>query len=190
MLDYIYLDYIYYICRYTGLISIGVFFVCVIYMAVFGTNKFVGSFLIFTIIAFLFSIHDSRQRHSGNVPHYNCNGRIEWEAQYVDQALAHYFSVPDNIKIPSYSDLVKSGYYPLDKSDLKRRDILFKEAEFSIEIVGSESNEILIVLSCAEGKCPFGRWKCPRPSMGKYYVLRFEGGGVSQWVDRWEDLIL
>ncbi len=126
-------------------------FACAIYMTVFGTNKFVGGFLIFSIIAFLFGTHYSRQQPIPSGPHYYCNSRIEWEAQNVAGALASYFSEPSRTQIPSYSDLVKSGDYPLENIDLKRRDKLYKESEFSIEIVGNESNEIIIVLSCAEG---------------------------------------
>ena len=166
----------------------GVIFACAIYMAVFGINKFVGGFLIFSIIAFSLGTHYDRQQPFPSGPHYYCNIRIEREAQNVAQALASYYSEPSRTQIPSYSDLVKSGDYSLENVDLKRRDQLYKESEFSVAIFGETFSEIKIVLSSAEGKCFFGRWECPRRSKGKFYVLRFEGSGVNEWVDRWEDI--
>ena len=83
--------------------------------------------------------------------------------------------------------MVKSGDYSLENIDLKRRDKLFKESEFSVDILGDTSNEIKIVLSSKEGKCPFGRWKCPRQFKGKFYVAKM-GGGVGVWLDSYEDI--
>jgi len=47
MLDYFYVDYLYYIIRYSLFILMGVIPACAIYMAVFGINKFLGCFIIF-----------------------------------------------------------------------------------------------------------------------------------------------
>ena len=187
MLDYILVDYLEYNLTLILFISMGVIFACAIYMAVFGINKFVGGFLIFSIIAFLFGIHYSRQQPIPSGPHYYCNIRIEREADNVAQAIAIYYSEPSRTKIPSYSELVKLGYYPLGNIDLKRRGKLFKESEFSIEILGNARDEIKIVLSSAEGKCPFGRWGCPRRFKGKYYVEKMEGG-VGVWLDSYEGI--
>ena len=91
----------------------------------------------------------------GGGPHYNCNHSIEREANNIAGALASYFSEPDRTKIPSYSDLVKSGDYSLENIDLKRRDKLYRESEFSVDILRNTYDEIIIVFSCSEGKCPF-----------------------------------
>jgi len=187
MLDYFYVDYLYYIIRYSLFILMGVIPACAIYMAVFGINKFVGGFLIFSIIAFSLGTHYDRQQPFPSGPHYYCNIRIEREADNVAQAIAIYYSEPSRTKIPSYSELVKLGYYPLGNIDLKRRGKLFKESEFSIEILGNARDEIKIVLSSAEGKCPFGRWGCPRRFKGKYYVEKMEGG-VGVWLDSYEGI--
>ena len=113
MLDYILVDYLEYNLTLILFISIGVIFACAIYMAVFGTNKVVGGFLIFSIIAFLFGIHYSRQQPIPSGPHYYCNIRIEREALNVAQAIINsgYYFIPNKKEIPSYSNLVKSGYY-------------------------------------------------------------------------------
>jgi hypothetical protein len=97
------------------------------------------------------------------------------------------FSEPSRTQIPSYSDLVKSGDYSLENIDLKRRDKLYRESEFSVDILRNTSDEIIIVLSCSEGKCPFDRGKCPRQFKGKFYVAKMDGGsGV--WLDSWEEI--
>jgi hypothetical protein len=187
MLDYIFVDYLYYIFYSSFYISIGVFGACMIYKAFFGNNKFETGFLIFSAATFLFGIIYPNFLHSGNVPHYDCNSRIEREAQNVAQALENYFAVPDRTEIPSYSDLVNSGDYSLENIDLKRRDKLYKESEFSVHILGDTFSEIKIVLTCKKGKCPFGRRKCPRRFKGKYYVAKMEGG-VGVWLDSYEGI--
>ena len=187
MIDYIFVDYLYYIFYSFFYISIGVCCACVIYMAVYGNNKIVRGFLIFSILAFLFGIIYPNFLHSGNVPHYDCNRRIEREANNIAGALANYFAVPDRTQIPSYSDLIKSGDYSLENIDLKRRDQLYKESEFSVHILGDTFSDIKIVLTAKEGKCPFGRWKCPRQFKGKFYVAKM-GGGAGVWLDSWEEI--
>jgi hypothetical protein len=186
MLDYIFVDYLCYIFHLSFFISIGVFCACMIYKALFGDNKFETGFLIFSAVTFLFAIIYPNFLHSGNVPHYNCHNRIEREAQNVAQALYSYFSEPDRTEIPSYIDLVNSGDYSLENIDLKRRDKLYKESEFSVHILGDTYSEGKIVLTCKKGKCPFGRWKCPRQFKGKYYVAKM-GGSSGVWLDSYEE---
>jgi len=187
MLDYIFVDYLYYIFYLFFYVSIGVFSACVIYMMLLGNNKVVRGFLIFSVLAFLSGIIYPNFLHSGNVPHYNCNSKIEREASNIHSALADYFSIPDRTQLPSYSDLVKSGHYFLKNMDSNRRDKLIKDSEFSVTILGDVS-EILIVLSCKEGRCPFYRWKCPRQIRGKIYVRRMGGSGANGWFNGYEDI--
>ena len=188
MLDYIYEDYLYYIFHSFFFISIGVFGACVIYMAVYGNNKVVRGFLVFSVLTFLFAFIYPNFEPLGGGPHYDCNRKFESEAQCIASALADYFAIPSRTQIPSYSDLVKSGHYPLENIDLKRRDKLYKESEFSVDILGDAFGEITIVLSSKEGKCPFYRWKCPRQIRGKIYVRRIGGSGASEWLNSHEDI--
>jgi len=195
MLDYIFIDYLDYIIPYSFFISIGVFFACLIYKSSHGNNKVVSGILIFSVLTFLlgiiyasyqynflgFNYPFSKARLRG--PHYRCNAKIESEAQSIAVAIASYFSVPDRKQIPSYNDLVKSGEYPLVGIDSKRREKLFKESEFSVNIRGDVSDEIIIVLSSKEGKCPFYRWKCPRKFKGKFYVLKMGDSDSGVWLD-------
>ena len=150
MLDYIYEDYLYYIFHSFFFISIGVFGACVIYMAVYGNNKVVRGFLVFSVLTFLFAFIYPNFEPLGGGPHYDCNRKFESEAQCIASALADYFAIPSRTQIPSYSDLVKSGHYPLENIDLKRRDKLYKESEFSVDILGDAFGEITIVLSSKE----------------------------------------
>ena len=187
MLEYIFVDYLDYIIPSLFFISIGVFCACVIYIAVYGYNKIVRGFLIFLAVIFLFAIIYPNFQPMGGGPHYDCNRSIEREANNIAGALYSYFLEPNRTEIPSYSDLVKSGDYSLENIDLKRRDKLYKEAEFSVAILGDTYSEIKIVLTSKEGKCPFGRRKCPRRFKGKYYVAKM-GGGVGIWLDSWEEI--
>jgi hypothetical protein len=112
---------------------------------------------------------------------------LEWKAQNIASALGSYFSEPSRTQIPSYNDLLNSEYEPLENHELKRREKLFKESEFSVDILGDTFSEIKIVLSSKEGKCPFYRWKCRRRLKGKFYVLKIPNGGGA-WVDSWEEI--
>jgi len=187
MLDYIYEDYLYYIFHYSFFISIGAFCAFVICMVVYGKNKVVQGFLIFSVLSFLFAFIYPNFVQLGGGPHYDCNSQFEREASNIAAALASYFSEPDRTEIPSYSDLVKSGDYSLENIDLKRRDKLYRESEFSVHILGESINYIKIVLTSKDGKCPFGRWKCPRQFKGKFYVAKMEGG-AGVWLDNWEEV--
>ena len=188
MLDYIYIDYLSYILPYSLFIAMGFFLACVIFRIVYGDNKIVRGFLFFSVVAFFSAIIYPNFEPYGGGPHSNCNGKFEYEAQAVASALADYFAVPTRTQIPRYSDLIVSGNYPSEKIDLKRRAKLFKESEFSIDILGDDSDELRIVLSSKEGKCPFYRWKCPRRILGKIYVLRTGGSGASGWLNGYEDI--
>ena len=189
MLDYIYEDYLYYIFNYSFFISIGVFSVCVIYMAVYGNNKVIRGFFVFSALAFLFSIIYPNFAPLGGVPHYDCNSQFAREANNIEGALASYFSEPDRTEIPSYSDLVKSGEYSFLKDmESKRRDKLIKESGYYVDILGDAFDEIVIVLNSKEGKCPFHRWKCPRQIRGKIYVNRIGGSKANGWLNRYEDI--
>lgn len=189
MLDYIYEDYLYYIFNFSLFISIGVFCAYVICMVVYGNNKVVQSFLIFSILSFLFSIIYPNIAPIGGGPHYDCNSKFEREASNIASALADYFSIPDRTQLPSYSDLVKSGHYSFKKNmESKRRDKLIKESGYSVDILGDPFDEIVIVLSSQEGKCPFHRWKCPRQIRGKIYVNRIGGSKANGWLNRYEDI--
>jgi len=54
-------------------------------------------------------------------------------------------------------------------------------------ILSDTYSEIKIVLTSKEGKCPFGRWECPRQFKGKFYVAKMMGG-AGVWLDSWEEI--
>jgi hypothetical protein len=201
MSDYIFIDYLDYIIPYSFLISIIVFLICLTYtIAEQGKNKVVSGILIFSFLTILlgiiyvhyqynflgFNYPFSKARMGG--PHYRCNAKIESEAQSIASAIASYFSYPERKQLPSFNELVKSGEYPLIPNDLKRREKLFKKSEFSVDIRGDVSDEIIIVLSSKEGKCPYYRWKCPRRFKGKFYVLKMGEYDSGVWLDSYEDI--
>ena len=186
MLDYIFVDYLDYIISYSFFVSIGAICACLVYHSVFGKNKLVSGIIIFSILFFLVGIVYPNFQPMGGGPHYNCNAKFEREAQNIAGALSSYFSEPSRTQIPSYSDLLNSEYDPLEDYDLKRREKLFKESEFSVDIWADASGIITIVLSSKEGKCPFYRWKCPRRPKGKFYVVKMWDKG--KWVDNYEDI--
>ena len=189
MLDYIYDDYLFYIFRYSFIISGGILCTSIIYGVVYGGNKIVKSFLIISAAVFLFAIvYPNFEPYGGGRPHYDCNRRFEAEAQNIASAISSYYAVPTRTQVPSYGDLVISGDYQLKNIDLKRREKLIKESEFSVNILGDDYDEITIVLSAKEEKCPFHRWKCPRPILGKIYVLRMEGSESNGWLNGYEDI--
>lgn len=187
MLDYIFVDYLDYIIPCSVFISIGTICACLVCHAFLGENKVVSRILIFSILTFLVGVIYPNFQPYGGGPHYNCNAKIEGEAQNIASALASYFSEPGRTQIPSYSDLLNSEYDALESYELKRRDKLFKESEFSVDIWGDASEKVTIVLSFKEGKCSFYRWKCPRRSKGKIYVVKM-GGGTGRWLDSYEEI--
>jgi hypothetical protein len=159
-------------------------------MAVYGNNKVVQGFLIFSLVAFLFAFIYPNFEPMGGGPHYNCNSKFEGEANNIAAAIADYFSIPTHTQIPKYSDLGFSREYSklLENKNLKRREKLIKDSGFSVDILGDEFGEITIVLSAKKGKCPFYRWKCPRRFKGKFYVKRMDSDRANEWLDSWEDI--
>lgn len=200
MSDYIFLDYLDYIIPYSFLISVVVFLICLAYTIAEGKNKIASGILIFSFltisIGFIYASFQYNflgfgypfSKATMRGPHDMCNLKIESEAQSIATAIANYFSFPSRTQIPSFNELVKSGAYPLIPNDLKRREKLFKESEFSVDIRGDVSDEIIIALSAKEGKCPYYRWRCPRRLKGKYYVLKMGGGDSGLWLDSYEDI--
>lgn len=187
-------DTIEYILPYSFLVSIGFFCACLIYKSFFGINKVVKGFLIFSISTFLFNMLGFYYLNSTH-PHYYCKGKFEEEAQNIAMAIADYFSVPTRTQIPSISDLVNSGNYTLmENRDSKRKEKIVKESEFSVVILGDDvSGEIKIVLTSKANKCPFDKGKCPRPFIGKYYVLKMgikgsESDSGRLWTNSYEDI--
>ena len=175
------------ILPYSFLVSIGIFCACLIYKSFFGINKVVIGFLIFSISTFLLNIQGLHYLNSAR-PHRRCNLKIEREAQNIASAIASYFAEPQRTQIPSYSDLIKSGDYSLEGVDLKRREKLFKESEFSVDIRGDVSNEIIIVLSSKWNRCPFDKGECTRRFKGKYYVLKMMNREPGVWLDSYDDI--
>ena len=177
----------YYIFSSSFYISAGVFFVCLIFIKVYGKNKVVKGFLIFSALSFLFAIIYPNFVPYGGGPHYNCNSKFEREAQNIAAAVSNYFAEPSRTQVPNYSDLALSEEY-IENKNLKRRDKLIKESGYSVDILDDKFGGITIVLSCKKGKCPFNRWKCPRPYKGGIYVLSMGGNGANGWLDSREDL--
>ncbi len=176
-------DTIEYILPYSFLISIGIFCACLIYKSFFGMNKVVIGFLIFSISTFLLNIQGIYYLNSTH-PHLYCKGKFEEEAQNITSAIAEYFSVPTRTQIPSISDLVNSGdYILLENRDSKYKELV-EESKFSAAIL--EGDEIPIVVSSKEGKCPFEKGECPW-SKGEVYVLKIGGSGGGVWLDSYEE---
>ena len=120
-----------------------------------------------------------------HVPHHcNCKARLEGEANNIAAAIANYFAIPTRTQVPSISDLVNSGDYIL----LENRDSIHKklveDSEFSVAIL--EGDEIPIVVSSKEGKCPFEKGYCPW-SKGEVYVLKMEGRSGGVWLDSYDE---
>jgi len=175
------------ILPYSFLVSIGIFCACLIYKSFFGINKVVIGILIFSISTFLLNIQGIHYLNSTR-PHRMCNVKIEMEALNIASAIASYFSEPQRTQFPCYNDLIKSGDYSLEGVDLKRREKLFKESEFSIAILDGDVNEIPIVVSSKEGKCPFEKGKCLRRFKGKFFVLKMGDYDSGVWLDSYEDI--
>jgi len=200
MSDYIFIDYLDYIIPYSFTGSVVFFLICLAYKLAEGKNKVASGILIFSFLTILIGfIYASYQynflgfgypfsKATMRGPHHRCNAKIEWEAQSIAAAIASYFSEPDRKELPSFDELVKSGEYPLIPNDLKRREKLFTESAFSVDIWEDESDGIIIAIYARAGKCPYYRWKCPRRFKGKYYVLKMRGNDSGGWVDSYEDI--
>ena len=147
-----------------------------------GFKRKLGLFLISLALAgFSFVIIYPNFAH---LPHHcNCKGGLEGEANNIAAAIASYFSEPDRAQTPSISDLVHSeDYILLENRDSKYKKLV-EESEFSIAIM--DGDEIPIVVSSKEGKCPFEKGKCPW-SKGKVYVLKMGSGSGGVWLDSYE----
>ena len=165
-------------------ISIGVFCACMIYKAIFGNNKFETGFLIFSAVTFLFAIIYPNFVH---IPHHcSCKGRLEGEASNIAAAISSYFSEPTKTQIPSISDLVNSEDYVLLENRDSKYKKLVEESEFFVAILDGDVNEIPIVVSSKEGRCPFQKGECPW-SKGEVYVLKMGSGDNGVWLDSYEE---
>jgi hypothetical protein len=155
-------------------------------MAFYGNNKFVSRFFIFSIFAiFLFIIIYPNFAHGPH--HCNCKAGLEGEANNITAAISSYFAIPSRTQIPSISDLVNSGDYTLFENRDSKYKKLVEESEFSIAILDGDVNEIPIVVSSKEGKCPFEKGECPW-SKGEFYVLKMAEYDSGVWLDSYEDL--
>ena len=165
-------------------ISIGVFCACMIYKALFGDSRFETGFLIFSAVTFLFAIAYPNFVH---IPHHcNCKAGLEGEANIIAGAISSYFSEPTRTQIPSISDLVNSeDYILLENRDSKYKKLV-EESEFSVAILDGDVNEIPIVVSSKEGRCPFQKGECPW-SKGEVYVLKMGSGDNGVWLDSYEE---
>lgn len=82
----------------------------------------------------------------------------------------------------------------MENRDSNRKQKIVKESEFSVIILGDEvSGEIKIVLTSKANTCPFDKGKCPRPFIGKYYVLKMVISGSELdysrlWTNSYEDI--
>lgn len=176
-------DTIEYILPYSFLFSIGIFCACLIYKSFFGINKVLKVFLIFSILTFLLNIQGIYYLNSTH-PHLYCKSKSEEEALNIAMAISEYFSIPTRTQIPSINDLVNSeSYILLENRDSKYKKLV-EESEFSAAIL--EGDEIPIVVSSKEGKCPFDKGYCPW-SKGEVYVLKMEGSGGGVWLDSYKE---
>ena len=148
-----------------------------------GLKRKLGLFLISLVLAGLsFVIIYPNFTHGSH--HCNCKARLEGEANNIAAAIANYFAIPTRTQVPSISDLVNSeDYILLENRDSKYKKLV-EESEFSAAIL--DGDEIPIVVSSKEGKCPFEKGKCPW-SKGGVYVLKMEGSGGGVWLDSYEE---
>lgn len=154
-------------------------------MAFNAKNKFLSRFLIFSIFAiFLFIIIYPNFIHTPH--HCNCKAGLEGEANNIAAAIASYFSDPSRTQVPSISDLVNSEDYVLLENRDSKYKKLVEESEFSIAILDGDVNEIPIMVSSKEGKCPFEKGRCPW-SKGEVYVLKIGSSFSGEWHNSYEE---
>ena len=82
--------------------------------------------------------------------------------------------------------MVKSGDYVLLENRDSKYKKLVEESEFSVAILDGDVNEIPIVVSSKEGRCPFQKGECPW-SKGEVYVLKMGSGDNGVWLDSYEE---
>jgi hypothetical protein len=150
-------------------------------MALFTTElkRKLGLFLIgFALAGLSFVIIYPNFTHRHH--HCSCKAKFEAEANNIAAAMSNYFAIPNRTQIPTINDLVDSGDYTLlENRDLKHKKLV-QESEFFLAILGNDNDEITIVVSSKEGKCPFEKGKCPW-SKGEVYVKEIGHSGV--WLD-------
>ena len=148
-----------------------------------GLKRKLGLFLISLVLAgFSFVIIYPNFAHGPH--HCNCKAGLEGEANNIAAAIANYFAIPTRTQVPSISDLVNSEDYVLLENRDSKYKKLVEESEFSIAIL--DGDEIPIVVSSKEGKCPFEKGYCPW-SKGEVYVLKMEGSSDGVWLDSYEE---
>ena len=118
--------------------------------------------------------------------HYYCKAELEGEANKVAAAIASYFSEPSRTQIPSISDLINSEDYVLLENRDSKYKKLVEESEFSIAIVDGDVNEIPIVVSSKEGRCPFQKGECSW-SKGEVFVLTYGSSQFPVWLSSYEE---
>ena len=140
---------------------------------------------IFIVLILLFAFIYPNFQSSGG-PHYNCNSKFEAEANNIEAAISSYFAIPDRTEIPSIDDLVNSGdYTPIEDRDPKRSAKLVRDSEFSAVILSENINQIIIVLSAKDGRCPFDEGECPRIFKGEVYVKKVTGDEA--WYESYDE---
>ena len=145
-----------------------------------GLKRKLGLFLIsFAIAGFSFVIIYPNFAHGPH--HCNCKAGLEGEANNIAAAISSYFSEPTRTQIPTIIDLVNSEDYVLLENRDSKYKKLVEESEFSVAIVDGDVNEIPIVVSSKEGRCPFQKGECPW-SKGEVYVLKMGSGDNGVWL--------
>ena len=150
-----------------------------------GLKRKSGLFLISLVLAgFSFVIIYPNFAHGPH--HCNCKAGLEGEANNIAAAIANYFAIPTRTQVPSISDLVNSGDYILLEDRDSKYKKLVEESEFSIAILDGDVNEIPIMVSSKEGKCPFEKGRCPW-SKGEVYVLKIGSSYSGEWHNSYEE---
>ena len=150
-----------------------------------GLKRKLGLFLISLVLAgFSFVIIYPNFIHTPH--HCNCKAGLEGEANNIAAAISSYFSEPTRTQIPSISDLVNSEDYVLLENRDSKYKKLVEESEFFVAILDGDVNEIPIVVSSKEGRCPFQKGECPW-SKGEVYVLKMGSGDNGVWLESYEE---
>ena len=148
-----------------------------------GLKRKLGLFLISLVLAGLsFVIIIPNFTHRSH--HCACKAKMESEAYNIAAAIADYFAIPTRTQVPSISDLVNSECYILLANRDSKYKKLVEESEFSAAIL--DGDEIQIMVSSKEGKCPFEKGICLW-SKGGVYLLKMEGSGGGVWLDSYEE---
>ena len=153
-----------------------------------GLKRKLGLFLISLVLAglsFVIIIPNFAPHRSH---HCSCKAKLEGEANNIASAIADYFAIPTRTQVPSISDLVNSECYILLENRDSKYKKLVEESEFSAAILDGDVNEIPIVVSSKEGRCPFEKGWCPGSKGGVYVlVLKMGDSGGGVWLDSYEE---